>query len=368
MLPLIQAITYLYLAGALQGFCLAVLIGLKKNSNRVANRLLALLVFLFSYNTLYYFLSYHQLLQHYPHLYKTSSGVFLLFGPLVYLYVWYALQSQTSFQWKHLVHFLPWLGLMAVVLPILVQSAAVKQQMILTESQQHGLLPANPYFLISDVLMTGLLMYYGYRMRQFARHTTRDQAAVLNRILIFFTVFAVSTIIYRVGVTLGMGYYNLFGHTTRVLFTLAVYALAYTAFQYPDGLSPKTKPQKYRKSPLSESASQSLADKINQYVTDQKPYLLPDFGLDQLAATLELPAQYVSQVINEQFGQSFPDFINARRIDEAKRLLKGDEKITAIALDCGFNNRVTFNTAFKKFTGQTPSEYRLQRAELAKNV
>ncbi|GAB3547249.1 helix-turn-helix domain-containing protein [Spirosoma fluminis] len=368
MRSLIQAITYLYLAGALQGFCLALLIGFKKTNNRVSNRLLGTLVFLFSYNTLYYFLSYHQLLQYYPHLYKTSSGVFLLFGPLVYLYVWYSLHGQTRFQWKHLAHFIPWVGLLFIVLPVIVQSGAAKQQMVIQESQQHGLLPANPYFLISDVIMTGLLMYYGYRMWQYAQSSTPDQARMLRRILLFFAVFAISTVIYRVEVTLGMGYYNLFGHVTRILFTVAVYALAYTAFQYPDTLIPKAKPAKYQKSPLTDSASQSLADRINQYTHDQKPYLLPDVSLDQFATALNLPPQYVSQVINEQVGQSFPDFINSRRIEEAKRLLLGDEKITAIAIDCGFNNRVTFNSAFKKFTGQTPSEYRLQHAETAKNV
>jgi len=69
----------------------------------------------------------------------------------------------------------------------------------------------------------------------------------------------------------------------------------------------------------------------------------------------------VSQVINQYYKTNFFDFINANRIDEAKRLLVSDShtlNIIEIAYTVGYNNKVTFNTVFKRFTGVTPSEYR----------
>ena len=48
------------------------------------------------------------------------------------------------------------------------------------------------------------------------------------------------------------------------------------------------------------------------------------------------------------------------RIEEAKRLLKEkmNYKVEEIAEQVGYNSKSSFNTAFKKITGMTPSEWR----------
>jgi YesN/AraC family two-component response regulator len=84
--------------------------------------------------------------------------------------------------------------------------------------------------------------------------------------------------------------------------------------------------------------------------------------LKTLAERLGVHYNYLSQIINEQFKQNFNDFINKYRIEEAKKILKtpsGSEKtILEIAYETGFYSKSVFNTAFKKFTGKTPSEFR----------
>lgn len=60
----------------------------------------------------------------------------------------------------------------------------------------------------------------------------------------------------------------------------------------------------------------------------------------------------------------FFDFVNSYRIDYAKELLRNSDQmktytIEAIAEQCDFNNKVSFNKAFKKITGHTPSHFRL---------
>jgi AraC-like DNA-binding protein len=61
---------------------------------------------------------------------------------------------------------------------------------------------------------------------------------------------------------------------------------------------------------------------------------------------------------------SFNDFLNRYRIDEAKKLLLQEEgekrNILQIMLDTGFYSKSVFNTAFKKYTGMTPSEFKRQ--------
>ena len=57
-----------------------------------------------------------------------------------------------------------------------------------------------------------------------------------------------------------------------------------------------------------------------------------------------------------------PHWVGQYRIGEAKRLLSGiDSKkktVLEIIYESGFYSKSVFNTAFKKFTGQTPSEYK----------
>ena len=89
-------------------------------------------------------------------------------------------------------------------------------------------------------------------------------------------------------------------------------------------------------------------------------FLQSDLKLPDLAERLDISLHSVSQVINERLGMSFPDYLNALRIQTAVIQLREhpEKKIIHIALDCGFNNKVSFLNAFKKHTGMSPSEYR----------
>lgn len=66
---------------------------------------------------------------------------------------------------------------------------------------------------------------------------------------------------------------------------------------------------------------------------------------------------------------NFFEYINSLRITEAMELLKdkGKSRLTIIevAYQVGFNNKVSFNAAFKKQTGVTPTEYRKQHLNAA---
>jgi AraC-like DNA-binding protein len=73
---------------------------------------------------------------------------------------------------------------------------------------------------------------------------------------------------------------------------------------------------------------------------------------------------YLSQVINQQTGKNFFDFINSYRITEATTILSEDvenrQNILNLAMSVGFNSKSAFYNAFKKHTGMTPTQYRAQ--------
>ena len=87
-------------------------------------------------------------------------------------------------------------------------------------------------------------------------------------------------------------------------------------------------------------------------------------SLGKLAKSLSMTPHSLSQVINEQLSSNFNDFINSYRVEEAKKMLMDPERknftIASIAYDSGFNTLSAFNVAFKKFTGVTPSQFRLK--------
>jgi YesN/AraC family two-component response regulator len=91
-------------------------------------------------------------------------------------------------------------------------------------------------------------------------------------------------------------------------------------------------------------------------------YLEYDLKLNVLAEKLDKSVHHISQAINQNANMSFPDFINSFRIEEAKKKLLEPKPATifAISLDVGFNSKAAFYTAFKKFTSQTPTEFKKQ--------
>lgn len=122
---------------------------------------------------------------------------------------------------------------------------------------------------------------------------------------------------------------------------------------------------KYKHTGLTPAAAQKLSDKLNCLMERDKLYQDNAISLDKLAACLNASRHHVSQVINQYQQVSFFEYINRLRIAEAQRLLlaKTKEELNAIEIAylVGFNNKVSFNSAFKKQTGCTPTQYRQQK-------
>jgi len=103
---------------------------------------------------------------------------------------------------------------------------------------------------------------------------------------------------------------------------------------------------------------------IKNYIKKNKRFLDPAFSLERLSSEMGISTSKLSHLINQESGYSFPDYINFLRVEKAKKyLIKSDFStytIVAIGLECGFNSKSTFYTAFKKFTNVTPSEFKGQ--------
>ncbi|TYA59017.1 helix-turn-helix domain-containing protein [Formosa maritima] len=128
----------------------------------------------------------------------------------------------------------------------------------------------------------------------------------------------------------------------------------------PDNLNYKQK-KKYKQALLDADEIKKYSKELEQIMTDYKLYLNPDLSLKDLASYLELPANYVSQLLNQGFDKNFSEYVNTFRLNEFKgRILLEENKgltIMAVAYDSGFNSKTVFNTFFKKIEGMTPNAF-----------
>jgi AraC-like DNA-binding protein len=120
--------------------------------------------------------------------------------------------------------------------------------------------------------------------------------------------------------------------------------------------------EKYARSGLRDDSARYYVAKLHALMRDQKVYLDCDLTLRTLAAKVNLRPHHLSQILNEQLRNSFYDYINEHRVAHAKQLLTADTRaamsILDVAFASGYKNKVSFYSAFKRFVGTTPTQYR----------
>ena len=139
---------------------------------------------------------------------------------------------------------------------------------------------------------------------------------------------------------------------------------------FPSKKEERHSPSKYAKSSLNDTIRQRIERKLQQAMEVDGLYQQSNLKLRDLCDHLNENTHYVSQVINQSLGTSFYELVNKYRIRAACEML-GDgmledrpKTILDIALEVGFNSKTTFNAAFKRATGITPSQYKPQSSTL----
>ncbi|MCW2472645.1 helix-turn-helix domain-containing protein [Elizabethkingia anophelis] len=119
--------------------------------------------------------------------------------------------------------------------------------------------------------------------------------------------------------------------------------------------------KKYQKSGLTEDNIEDIHSRLTRLLDTEKPFVNPNLTLNELAKMLDVHANSLSQVINSKEEKNFYELINEKRISEFLGKISDPENkqytLLAIAFECGFNSKTSFNRNFKKHTGLTPSEY-----------
>lgn len=339
-------------------------------SDRKYNLLLGLSYLALCYGLLIASLVSSWLLLLIPHVYRTGNIFLLLYMPLSYLYVRSSITRKPLTSWQ-LVHLLPVLLYIFDFLPFFLLSGEHKAAVIredladvnqLLGFRQGWLMPDNFYFTFRLVQMT---LYWILQVRLLASRKTRIRMD--NRWLrwqYFYNAFQLFIFLPTLVVILSGGRFHI---PVAVLFPASASLLsAITLMLFPHVLYNLKHPHKLQqcvkvKPGGDDDFLQGLRQHIENFMQEKKPFLDPDYTIGQMAVAMGLPSHKLSGHLYEITRMHFSDYINQWRIRYCLEQISAKKivhlNLNGVASTCGFNNRNTFASAFKKVTGKSPSRY-----------
>lgn len=365
--PSFNTWTIVFLIAAVQGFFIALVLWRLRSAQpvqRLANRLLAALVLCFAYTLAEYVLFWTGYIYRFPHFAESCAQLPFLFGPLLWWY-WRGIYEGKGLRRRDLRHVAPFVAAMIAVSPWYLLDAEAKRAVI--TSQRVFPLSMPVVQAIIWLRVAHLVAYAIWNTRYLSRQPSiGDMRKWARLVQAFFIGFILAYASYFALVRLPF-FNSSWDYHISAAMTAFIYLIAYAGYMQPavfQGflLSEAALPAKYRNSGLTPEASRSLLQKLDQLMETERLYRDANLSLDTLAARLGASKHHVSQVINAHRNNNFFEYLNQLRIEEARRLLaetrREDLHVIEIAYAVGFNNKVSFNTAFKKSTGMTPTAYR----------
>ena len=363
--PEISTLSFIYLYVALIGFYIAIILHFNRKVESVAKILISSFIFIHSVFILHIFLSITKYQFQFPHTYRLSTVFSFLYGPLLYLY-FKRITQQHKFKKIDLLHFLPTLIFAIYLFPGYLMSSDQKLEIMLRRASM-----GRSFSDVSIiVLKLSSLLIYGYFIRRMylasKKNTNLDRENKIwqKNIFVIHIIYVVCYSVYGSLLANNINFGILY-HMQVVCMASMVMYIGYCANVQPaifnGSFSFNNLFYKYKKSGLTKSLSLELKENLIHLFDNEKIYKESNICLDTLSSKLNTTRHNASQVINEHFNMSFHELINSYRIQEAKAILNSDIQknlnIIDIAYEVGYNNKVTFNKAFKKDTQLTPSQY-----------
>jgi AraC-like DNA-binding protein len=351
---------------------------LKQNTK--ANKWLSVFAFIMGTAFISSYLDKVGLSESYTFVIKFISSLQFLLAPSIYISILYFVNPTSKFKIRYWLHFLPFLVFAFLENVIFLSEKSISTKTLFDIGDTS--------FYVRDILPFQTLAYVLVSYLTLRKHnknleliTASIEDINLNwlklflLILIFLILFWINDSLDLFPVLLTI---TGFIYSISILF-LASYALRQTAI-FPfrkedlDKVSevlyafPPTEIEMNKLQRLSKEQISILSIQLDSLMADEKIFLDNELNLATVAEKLGISIHDASYLINEVTGSNFYNFINKFRVEEAKKLLtsaKMDKlNMLGIAFESGFNSKTSFNTAFKKLIGLSPSEYAKQQKNL----
>lgn len=328
--------------GVIHGLFLAIFLWIYKKGSVQSNRILSALLIILSFRV-----GKSVFLEFTPDLdvkfIFIGLGTLMAIGPLFYLFTKSCVKPATRFQSRNLLHFIP-------------SIVGILFGFWLTDYHMQWL-PKALFAVLFIGYYLHYLIYILISYTHFSKHSKLGLSSDTHQLLrILFYGLLMIWIAYVL---------NLFDESVPyvvgpVLYSIVAYVISFIIIQKE--YIQKIDQVKYKSTPVSDEQMDGLYEKTIHLIETKKYYREAEASLKELSQKLNVSTQVLSQVINQKSGKNFNRFINHYRIEYAKELFNSDQHmnntIASIAFEVGFNSISSFNTAFKKETGQTPQSYR----------
>lgn len=378
----------LYLSGIFLAFFLSFVL-ITKRSKTHADYILVAWLSITGFHLLTFYLFYTNQDSVYPTVIVLGFSLPLAQGPFLYLYT--SLQTSAApFRKKQLLHFLPILLSYGLFSAFFLLPFERKVEVFRQKGQGFEIpMLINVYAIyISGVIYITLSLVRLLKYRKNLVHQFSNTDKINFNWLLYLIIWMVAIWI----VILFVQEDNLiFGAAALFVLWLGYFGIKQVQLFHQNTLQPQVEPSpvsnseesnrtekkastsidastpgdtsnlKYQKSTLSEQGASLIHERLKVLMAEQKPFTNPELTLNDLAQSLGVHPNHLSQVINSKENKSFYDLVNEKRIEEFIRLISQPAyqqyTLVSVAYDCGFNSKATFNRNFKKYTGLTPTDY-----------
>jgi len=358
-----------------QSLALAAFLLLPANIGLLSNRLLLVTVISFAAGLSEIFLYGSGLAVKHPNLAYLGTLLGLLQAGTLFLYAKSLMYRNFRLRKEHAVHtLLFWVVSAIFLVEYYLQPTEIKLQ-ILLQRDHPGVLTSPLLAVAIHLVFLGYLYAtirsinrFGVNLRQIFSNIENKQLAWLRSLLIGYSVVWTVSMLYCLSAHVSKSgastaWVVAIGAVTGFVFINYLWVNALRQPIIFSGLSAEesdllTIGEEPNAAPYSDKA---FIDRLELYMVEAKPWLHSNLTVEQLARKLEIQPRELSRAINQGLGQNFFEFVSGYRVEESKRRLSdvtNTDSILQIMYESGFNSKSVFNTAFRKSTGSTPSQYR----------
>jgi len=344
--------------------------------NRLSNIMLALYLIVFIQDNGAQFTSEY-VYPNWPMLGMLISETVYLLLPLLYLFAKSSVYKDFRLTWLSLFHLTPMIAVHLFLIPFYYLPLANNPDLVWYEILNEGSFTKIVYislhmqmFIYYFFIFKLLLRYKAILLENYASPKLNNQKWLMQFFIVLFSVDLISTIknVFRFGDS------EILYLTSVVIVNVAnlvvLFWLVIKALKRPQVLIGVKKELLLVNQLVEQDDSKDnsvfevpdIIKKVENHMKVNEPFMDSSLSVYDLAKQIDVPARELSIAINHNLNKHFFDYVNEYRIKKAMEIFKntGDEKLTVLEVlyEVGFNSKSSFNTAFKKFTGTTPSEFK----------
>jgi len=354
--------------------CIVAAIVLYRNKD-LPSRMLSFSLFTLNHAVLLIILFEGEYIFYTPLLFRTGPLFYYLMVPSFYLYLVFVLKKRKQLRWTDSLHLLPSFIYLVDFMPLFLAPVAYKLHIInsLVNQDQKTVLTFNEGWMIpprvhflGPVILGLVYIFFAARMlfHYYSETIKNKQKQVIliwlaTAVSLYFLLEVASLIIFFFAPA-----HQWLLTTIAVLgffFSMSLILFSKPYILYGAYLSDAIEiPKKQSQPNLQPDRIRELQLRFDIYINEQH-YLNPNTNLKEVASMLNIPSYVLSMFIHQAYQMHFNDVINSHRVKYISDGLTNEQwntlTLEAVAEIAGFNNRITFLNAFKKFTGFTPSQY-----------